>query len=673
VPWSFLSQLEVLNAESAHNRFGGGVRLGVAPVASRPKTGASVAYAVGGVGGMFPLALQIDDVFTGTHPTLRDVPPDPNRERLVGRVRLQAFDAVQLEHGLTLRTATEVSVEQRHHVSYGSADPLAAGQPYEEPGTRVTEMVELSPARRQWRSYLLAEYLHRDALFSEQGFARDETQRLTTAAVMAGFIAEHFRAALTWKRFDTTPVVRDFSRELFDVDGSGRFPFVPTGVMNTARLELGVELSGFYVTIDERLLGWSPGDAQTHALTWLGTAAGQFAQSSRATSTWLGEHRLGWARVYEFERVQLALDGFVALNHANAAGLSLALPGAGVKADVVVKLVDFFEPFAQLGYTPVGLTSQLGLAMTPGYFSGRQSTADGALVQTFGGDFARADPHLRNASSASASVGVRSRLGTCWRVSLQGIAKVWDGVPTLALDGAAESFGHFTGGTYFFNPVTTRYLLTNAPGSQLPFGGAVQFQVSRVDDGVGFFHVGFTASAFNGSAPPNNSSWGNDIGVVDWASANPNALKNVFSATDADRGYIVRLGAGRKLWQTLWASLAIAFRDGQPFSFIASQTENGQVASWLDRPRGSPLKADRPLLGWRTDFQFVVDAQVSYDVPLPERWALRLKLVGANLFDLNNEVFERQSGGGEGFNRSSLSTQQPRSLSFALEVLEGVR
>lgn len=673
VPWSFISQLEVLNAESARNNFAGGLRLGVAPVASRPTTGASVAYALGGVGGMFPLALQIDDVFTGTHPTLRDVPPDVDRERLVGRVRLQAFDTAHLERGLTLRTATDLSVEQRHHLSYGSRDPLAAGKPYEEPGTRVTEMAELAPEGRQWRAYLLAEYLQRGALFSEQGFAREETQHLTTAGVMAGFIAEHLRVALTWKRFATSPTVRDFARELFDVDGSGRFPFVPTGVMNTARLEGGVNLHGFYFTGDLRLLGWSPGLAQTHALTWLGAPSGEFAQTSRATSTWVGDHRIGWAHVFEWPRVQVALDGFVALNHANAAGLSMVLPGAGLKADVVVKLVDFFEPFASVGYTPVGITSQLGLAMTPGYFIGRQTTADGTLVQTFGGDFARVDPHLRNASSASAAVGIRSRFATYWRVSLQGIAKVWDGMPTLALDGSPETFGHFTDGVYFFNPVTTRYVLTNASASQVPYGGAVQFQISRVDDGVGFFHLGFTASAFNGYAPPNNSSWGNDIGVVDWASANPNALKNLFSATDADRGYIVRLGAGRKLWQTLWASLAIAFRDGQPFSFIASQTENGQVASWLDRPRGSPLKADRPLLGWRTDFQFVVDAQVSYDVQLPANWSLRLKLVGANLFDLNNEVFERQSGGGEGFNRSSLNTQLPRSLSFGLELLEGVR
>ena len=672
LPWAFVSELEVLNAESARNQLGGGVRFGLAPVSSRAPTGASVSFTAGGVGGMVPFALPIDDVFTGIHPTLRQAPPDTDRERLLSRAQLRAWDTATLQGGYTLRTSTEVSTEKRHHLSYGSADGLAQGQPYDEGGTRVSEFVELAPAERQWRAYLLAEYLHRDTLFSEQGFSQQETQALTTEGVMAGVISELFRVGLTWKRYGTSPTTRDFSRELFDADGLGRFPFIPTGVMNTARLELGFALRGFYLEGDLRLLGWHPDGPQTHALTFLGAAAGTMNLTSRDTATWVGEHRAGWAHVFDFRWLEVAVDAFVTLNHANAAGLSVVLPGAGLKADVVAKLSDFFEPFAAVAYTPVGLTSQLALAMTPGYLDARQFTGAGQLVQTFGGGSARVDPTLRTASTASAAIGVRSRFATYWRVSVQGVAKVWDGVPRLALDGSAERYGHFTDGAYFFNGGPTRYLLVNTPSSQLPFGGAVQFQLSRLDDGVGFLHLGFTASTFLGSAPPNNGAWGNDVGMLDWSGATPNGAKNAFSATDGDRGYIVRMGAGRKLWQRLWGSLAVAFRDGQPFAFNGYATENGQVATYMERPRGSPLKASSPLLGWRTDFQLVVDAQLSYEVPLSPSWTLRLKLVGANLLDLDNELIERQSGTAEGYGRSSLTTSTPRSFSFGVELLEGL-
>ena len=176
--------------------------------------------------------------------------------------------------------------------------------------------------------------------------------------------------------------------------------------------------------------------------------------------------------------------------------------------------------------------------------------------------------------------------------------------------------------------------------------------------------------SFLGSPPPGNGAWANDVGVVDWNGASPNGTRNAFANIDADRAYVLRMHGGLRVWRGLWAGMMVAFRDGQPFAFYDSAEENGQLASWQARPRGSPLKPDRPFLGWREDFQCVIDVQLSYDVKLDPSWALRLKLIGANLFDLNNELNERQAPEPDGVNRSSQSTQLPRSVAFGLELLK---
>jgi hypothetical protein len=671
VPWAMLASIDVANAESARNHFGGGVHLGVAPSATKPRAGVTVSFAAGGAGGMFPGAQALDHFFTGKHPLDRAEPPDADRQRLVGRVTLSAFDTVALPHGLTLRGAVELSAEERHHVSYASGDGTANGQPYEEHGNRATALLELAPEDRHWRAYLLAEFLQRDNLFAERGFTLGETQGLATGGLLAGLVAEHFRAGLTWKHYATTPVDPDFARDLNDVDGEGRFPYVPTGSMNALRLDLGAHALGFYATVDGRVLAWSPDEGTTtHALTWLGTPMGAMSVSSHATTTVIGEHRAGWAHVFEFERWEVALDGALALDHAQAKGFSTWLPGVSAKADVVAKVSRYFEPFAALGYTPVGLTSQLGLMMTPGYFTGAQTLANGQLMQTFGGEYTRVDPTLRGATSSAIALGARSHFAEKWNASVQGIGKIWHDVPKLTLDGASEQYGHFTDGVFYFDGQPTRYLLTNTPGNQTAFGGSVHIDVSRLDDGVGFFRAGFTASSFVGSPPPGNGAWANDVGVLDWNGANPNASKNAFSTLDSDRAYVLRLSGGRRLWKNLWGSFLIAFRDGQPFSFYDTAIENGQLASWMTQPRGSPLKGSSPLLGWREDFQAVIDVQLSYEVPLDARWSMRVKVIGANLFDLNNETAERQAPGGFGVSRSSLTTQLPRSVSFAVELLQ---
>jgi len=668
VPFVFISELELLTAESPKHAFGGGVNFGVAPVASRPRRAAQVSFGIGGVGGTIPGAEAISDFITTAHTRSRNIQPEEDRRRFLGRLKASLLDT-ETVGGFTVRSAVEVDGNARHQNGFPTADRAQATQPFTERALRVSAIAELAPRDRAWRAYALTEYKQRDNLFAERRFSRDETHGLRSGGLLLGFVADSLRAGLTFKHDRLTPVNPAFTRELLDADGEGFFPFIPGGAMNSLRLDVGYRKFDFYVASDTRLLAWSGSPTRVHQLTFDGQAAGSMTLDSRATSTVVGSHRLGYSRAFTFNRFELTVDGYAVLNHANALGTSsaLAFPDVGAEAMGVLQLAPWFQPFLSVGKTPISIPTQNALAVTPGYQTATQRLADGTLVQNLGADFSRVGPGLRSPNIYSVTFGVASRLGEKWKVTLQGIAKAWHGLSRFTFDGAPEQFGHFNGDVFFFDPVPTRYVLVNDPFNETPYGGMVQLQVARLRDENGFFDASFSAANFFGHPPFGNGPFGNDIGLLDQLGANPNARYRSLSNTDADRAFILKVLGGKRLWRTLWGSFAIFFKDGQPFGFFDPHFVNGQVAMRHNSNRGSAMKIDSPLIGWREDYQVELDLRVSYDFALTPGWQLRVAAVVANVFDLGNEVSERHWAP---YDRSALELQLPRSVNVSVELLD---
>lgn len=668
VPFLFLTEIEQLNAESARHEFGGGARLGVSPRAGRPTRAAQVSFGVGGVGDTIPFAEQISDFITTAHTRSRAVQPAPERRRFLGRLQAGLMDTEQLGR-FTVRSAVEVDGQARRHVDFPLPDRAQPGVPYTERGLRVSAITELAPEDRAWRVLALGEYRQRDHLFAERRYGRSETMGLQSGGALLGVMTDSLRAGLTFKHDRLTPVVPGFSRELYDLDGEGLFPFVPAGAMNSLRLDLGYRAFSFYASSDTRLLAWSGAPTRAHALTWEGAPAGSVTLESRPTTTIVGSQRVGYLRSWTHGNFELSVDGYAVLNHAHAAGArdGLVFPDLGAEVLAVLQVRPWFQPFLSIGKTPISVSTQNALAVTPGYSSATQRRADGRVMQTLGADFASIDPALRGASTYSVVFGVTSRFLEKWKVSLQGIARAWHSMPRFVFDGAPEDFGHFNGDVFFLDGPSTRFRLVNDPFNETPYGGMVQLEVARLRDENGFFNASFSAANFFGHPPSGNGPFGNDIGLIDQLGANPNDRYRSFSYTDADRAFILKVGAGKRWWRTLWTSIAIFFKDGQPFAYYDPHFLDGQLALRRNSNRGSPLQIHSPLLGWREDYQIEVDLRVSYDFELTAGWHLRAAAVCANCLDLGNEVSERHWAP---YDRSALEMQLPRSLNLSLQLLE---
>lgn len=668
VPFVFLSEIALVTAESPRHQFGAGVSFGVAPSPTRPTRAAKVSFGIGGVGGTIPGAERISDFITTAHARSRATQPEEDRRRLLGRLQASLLDTETF--GLhTLRYAVEIDGNARHHNDFPTAERAQDGVPYTERSLRVSGIAELAPKDRSWRAYALSAYRRRDNLFTERRFSRAETHGLDSGGLMLGFVTDALRAGLTYKHDRLTPVDPAFTRELLDLDGEGPFPYIPGGAMNSVRLDLSYRKFDFYVASDTRLLAWSGSPTQVHQLTFEGAPVGSMTVDSRATTTVVGSHRIGYSRAWTFNRFELAVDGYALVNHANALGSSAALvfPDVGAEVQGVWHLRPWFQPFLTVGKTPISISSQNALAVTPGHLTATQRLENGRLVQTLGADFTRITPGLAAPNLYSVVFGISSQLGEKWKVTLQGIAKAWHSLSRMTFDGAPQQYGHFTNDVFFFDGAPTRYTLVNDPFGETPYGGMVQLQIARRQNENGFFDASFSAANFFGHPPIGNGAFGNDIGLVDWLGANPNARHRALSNTDADRAFILKVGGGLRLWRTLWGSIAIFFKDGQPFGFSDSFVENGQVVFRHNSNRGSAMKIDSPLIGWREDYQIEVDLRFSYDVAVSPGWNLRAAVIVANVLDLGNEVSERH---GPPFDRSTLEMQLPRSMNFSVELID---
>jgi hypothetical protein len=669
VPFLFISELELLTQESARHPFAGGVRFGIAPD-RRPKRRARVTFGVGGLGGTIPGAERLSDFITTAHARSRAIQPEEERRRFLGRLQASVLDTDEVGP-LTVRWAAEVDGQIRRHVEFPSAVREQRGLPFDEPGLRASAIAELAPTDRRWRTVLLAEYRQRDHLFAERRFSRAETVGLRSGGVLIGFLSSGFRAGLTFKHDHLQPTVPAFSRELLDLDGEGFFPFLPTGTMNAVRADLGYRIHDIYLASDTRVLAWSGSSTRVHALTFEGAPLGSMTVQSRATATVVGSHRVGYSKLFRWSQFEVAIDGYGVLNHAQAPGTpGLLFPDVGAEAQGVFLFRTWFQPFLSLGKTPISISSQNALAITPGYLTATLRGQERQFVQTFGGDFSGID-RLSSPNIYSVALGFTSQVSEMWKVTFQGIAKVWHGLSRFNLDGPPERFGAFgPNGMYWFGNDPTRYVLQNDPWPETPFGGQVQLEVTRKLDENAFLTAGFSAANFFGHPAFGNGAYGNDIGLLDWQGANPNARLRSFANTDADRAFILKVNGGKRVWRSLWVSAALLYKDGQPLGQWEPIVENGQLGLNPTSNRGSPLQISSPLIGWREDYQIELDVRISYDISLTPQWQLRLGVLVANALDLGNEVSERHW---PPHDRSALELQLPRSGMLWLELSETPR
>lgn len=651
IPMAFLGEVGAVRREATLHLGAGGVLL---------ESGHVLGLRVGGggidpnMGGLFPPAVPAMDALSGGHVTNRKYPPSGSR---------RGFDDSRLawlarDDG-TLSYAAEVTESTRRFLDFKYAQPPAT--PFA--GT-YTEPSLLASGALKWRGpvQILAagEYRFRQNLGNEDYYGRNETARLESLGGLVAMDTGGLHLSFLLKTYDIRANDLNFTREIRDPDGEGLFPFSPSGHSTAASVGLRYTREIFYIDGSQRFVAFSPSATRwSNALTFGGVAYGRDEWQSAPSFIAYGHDDIGVRGEHQWRGLKAAYNGYFTTTYAtNGTGQNgLAFVDAGLKGRLAYTW-RWFEPFVQVSKTPVNMTIDTAQHLDPAYFNGRETIASGEIA-SFGGKYTRIGA-VQQPNVYALAVGVEAKY-RAWRLTFQGIGKIYDHPLWLHADETSDTpSGAYDGSFFYLAPGDKHYVLGNTKGAAATYTG-LQAQIYgrgerwTVDVSGSAYHT--IASTAFGIGPT-----ANDIGVIDWSQANPNTLRFPIGNVEGDRAFTVKAAASARIWERLWSSITIRYRDGKSFAFYDYGVSKGQVATSYATPKGSLYALSGP----RQDAQINLDWRVEYGIALPGA-ELNLSATFANLFDLGNELNEwsidRSSNG-----RSALEQQIPRSLYLAAEL-----
>lgn len=673
VPWRFLDGLGLAHREDPRHARDDAITLSSrgtpTSTTASSETSAGIRYTHPDAGGIFPGARSLTRTFSATHPTDRVPAPPTERRRFLDHLNLSLGHASVDADGASLAYAIELDDATRRFLGF-TADPDAIER-LDEHTFGASGALGYSPRGSTGPYYLAAaEYSRRDRLFAELRYDADETARAERAVVFGGVRAGPFLAATTLEYLDIEAREREHTRELHDADGEALAPWYPSGRALAAKLELGLTWTHVYVASLQQLVSFTPSaESWSHALTYDGAPFGRVDLTSSPTVEVTGDERVGTRGESTVGDLGVAWDLFFSTTFAvSSAGVNtLVLPDAGGKLALTLDTDGRLEPFLALAKTPIAVDPELARELDPRYLDGRRFTEDGTYFDHLGGGAIDVAPGLRAASVYSAAAGFTSAPWRGGLFELQGMLRAYAHPYYLAFaDPSREGYFDETG-RYYLYPGDHRYLLKNRPLSETPVYAGLELAVRHEVPGDLVLWVGFATYFAIGRTPVGNGPTANDLGAIDESTANPNSTQNQLASVDGDRAFALRALAAYRVVDGLWLSAVARHKDGRPFAFLDTTTRDGQVATSLASRRGSPLVWSRPLAGPREDFQLEVDVELQYT------WALSgldvtASVLAANLFDVGNELGERQTPLDARRNRASLELQTPRSLVLGLDA-----
>ena len=524
----------------------------------------------------------------------------------------------------------------------------------------------VSSSTNPWQINVALNVDQRSLLFRELGFAVPESAHYAATAAFLGLRWERWR--IGWGGRFAQLHARDAAqeREIVDADGQALFPWYPSGSYHAQVFSAEGEGDWWFMRASHERLRIVPDQTDwVVPLTFEGTPYGSWHLHSVDTVESIGQIRGGVKGASRLGALSLSGELYAMTAYAGFSARDHGLLGVdlGAAARAQWKMRTRARGFVFSSRRPVGYTHEVLRFVDPAYLSAEQYLWDqpASPVDTVGGRYVRDTRWLWPTSANSLGLGSEVDLGRWWHMTALALAKLYHNPQRLVLDGDPSEFGTFANNHFYFEPGGVAYRLVNDNTWPWYYGFHMQIRGAKPDV---FELVGnFTAYNVLGHAPFGIGPIANDIGVVNFAGANPNAEQREFANLDSDRAFLTRILWGQRLVRGLWSWLTLAHRDGSPTTFLLYRQYQEQVAVTYSSYRGSPLQG-RPLIGPREDFQLNVDWQLAYQ--WNRRSPGRVWLMLANLLDFGNEIAEAQTAAGLQY-RAALEREIPRALVVGVE------
>jgi hypothetical protein len=536
----------------------------------------------------------------------------------------------------------------------------------------------------------------RDRLFAELGRYPQETFQKQKETMFAGISYERPRlnldASVLFERENRTPNAMNFSKNRFDNDGEGLWPFERWGRFSSAVFGLSADR-----TAPLRLFG---GNGEIRAFArWNATLLDGNERSFEFNPVLVDRRPY---LVVLWEPGSLYRNGSISLTN----GLLLKAPVSSWLTLVAKALlqyqsltfresresVSFLSPGYDLGFTlfegrnpqilfsyeriPYSLRSDVRFFLEKNRPSGMvyrwedrnhdrafQPGESGDLFGATGGAYHEADPNMEIPSRERLLLLVSTRLSRYFRLDVKGLYKRIENQLWVRF---AEEYGFFERvglkDLYFYDRPYRDYILGNSPSAKDPFYAQFHLRLAGEKKEKWYFSFSFMAHIGMGTTAFGNGAGANDIGVIDESQADPNSRVFGYGRVDGDRAFVGRIFFGRYLGRRLFVSGQIKYRDGDPFAFLDVVGRHGQWVVTYESIKAEDEHGRKG--GPREDCLWDFSFKLSYFFSLGGKRAT-IDLSVFNLFDFGSELSENVLSGGF---RYASELQIPRSLRLGLTV-----
>lgn len=219
---------------------------------------------------------------------------------------------------------------------------------------------------------------------------------------------------------------------------------------------------------------------------------------------------------------------------------------------------------------------------------------------------------------------------------------------------------------YFFDRPYENHVLTNDPHNEDPFYGQLLLHVEGKEAERWYFSFSFMAHIGMGTTVFGNGPGANDIGLIDETMADPNSRINGFGRLDGDRAFVAKLYFGTYLFEGLFLSANVKYRDGNPYAYFTAQEGYGQRVITYTTIKAEDSRGIKG--GPREDFLGDMSVRLSYAFRMFGGEAM-LYLSALNVIDLGSELSEYVFVEGDWHHaRYAAELQVPRSLRFGFRM-----